>query len=231
VCAAFLVDMSGSTGFLVPLPKAARAGEGARADEDDDPYLYTPRTAAALATTRPPRRRVIDIAQDAMGLMCDALHGLGDRHAVYGFSGDGRHRVDVLVAKDFDDAWSARTAAALAAMQPMRATRTGAAIRHAVARLKRESARTRVLIAVSDGYPQDADYGPDARDPGYGIRDTARALREAEQAGIAAFCITVDQAGHDYLREMAPAHRYLVIDEVEALPEQLGKVYRALTAH
>ncbi len=227
VCAAFLVDMSGSTGFLIPPP----AGEAAApAPEEDDYYLYSPRVAAT-AVREPPRRRVIDVAKDAMALMCDAMHTLGDRHAVYGFSGEGRHQVDFLIAKAFADAWSPRTAAALAAMQPMGATRTGAAIRHAITRIAREPARTRVLIVVSDGYPQDADYGPAPRDPGYGIQDTARALREAEQAGIATFCIAIDPAGHDYLRTMCREDRYLVIDDVTALPEQLGKVYRALTTH
>ncbi|AMM24446.1 nitric oxide reductase activation protein NorD [Variovorax sp. PAMC 28711] len=225
VCAAFLVDMSGSTGFLVPPPAGSVP---AAVPDEDDYYLYAPRVAPA-AVPEPPRRRVIDVAKDAMALMCDALHTLGDRHAVYGFSGEGRHRVDFLIAKAFGDAWSPRTAAALSAMQPMGATRTGAAIRHAVRRLAREPAQTRVLIVVSDGYPQDADYGPDPRDPGYGIQDTARALREAEQAGIATFCIAIDPAGHDYLRTMSREDRYLVIDDVTALPEQLGKVYRALT--
>ncbi|MEJ8859013.1 VWA domain-containing protein [Variovorax robiniae] len=224
VCAAFLVDMSGSTGFLVPDPEVQAACE----DDDDDDYLYQGRVATPAAQ-RPARRRVIDIAADALGLMCDALHELGDRHAVYGFSGEGRHNVAFHVAKAFDDPWSARTAAALAAMQPMGATRTGAAIRHATMRLAREPAATRVLIVVSDGYPQDSDYGPVQVDASYGIHDTARALREAGQAGIDTFCIAIDPAGHDYLRTMCAPDRYLVIDDVTALPAQLGKVYRALT--
>ncbi|WP_218509792.1 nitric oxide reductase activation protein NorD [Variovorax sp. dw_308] len=224
VCAAFLVDMSGSTGFLVPDAMAQAASE----DDDDDDYLYQGRVAMRAAQ-RPARRRVIDIAADALGLMCDALHELGDRHAVYGFSGEGRHNVAFHVAKAFDDPWSARTAAALAAMQPMGATRTGAAIRHATMRLAREPAATRVLIVVSDGYPQDSDYGPVRGDAAYGIHDTARALREAEQSGIDTFCIAIDPAGHDYLRTTCAPDRYLVIDDVSALPAQLGKVYRALT--
>ena len=40
------------------------------------------------------------------------------------------------------------------------------------------------------------------------------ALREAELQGIHTFCLTVDPAGHDYLREMCPERQYLVIDDV-----------------
>ena len=86
----------------------------------------------------------------------------------------------------------------------------------------------RLLIVVTDGYPQDSDYGPDPEDIEYGLRDTAQALRETERAGIAVFCVSVDHAAHDYLRRVCPATRYLVIDEVTALPEQLAKVYRRL---
>ena len=36
-------------------------------------------------------------------------------------------------------------------------------------------------------------------------------------------------AAHDYLRRMCAAERYMVIDNVAALPAELTKVYRALT--
>ena len=45
----------------------------------------------------------------------------------------------------------------------------------------------KVLIVVSDGYPQDCDYGPDRNDDEYGIQDTAAALREAALRGLAQY--------------------------------------------
>jgi nitric oxide reductase activation protein len=172
---------------------------------------------------------VIDVAKDALALMCQALQRLGDSCAIYGFSGDGRERVEFHVAKDFDDKLSATTWAALAAMEPLRSTRMGPAIRHAVTKLLHQAAHMKVLIIVSDGYPQDHDYGPDRKDDNYGIEDTACALREDERAGVIAFCVTIDPAGHDYLRRMCAESHYLVIDDVMALPRELTKVYRTLT--
>ena len=67
--------------------------------------------------------------------MCDALELLGDRHAVYGFSGETRHHVDVHVAKEFDDRMSPATWGALAAMRSLKYTRMGPAVRHATAKL------------------------------------------------------------------------------------------------
>ena len=226
VATAFLVDMSASTDFPIPDPAAPQAP----AEQSvDDPYAWG-RYGAPVADAPPtPKRRVIDVAREALALMCEALRSLGDNHAVYGFSGDGRDNVEFNVIKDFGDALSPRTWSALAAMEPRRSTRMGPAIRHAAAKLARQPMRKKVLIIVSDGYPEDRDYGPDRRDREYGILDTARALQEAAHAGISTFCVTIDPAGHDYLRRMCAAERYLVIDNVAALPAELSKVYRALT--
>jgi nitric oxide reductase activation protein len=172
---------------------------------------------------------VIDVAKDALVLMSAALTTLGDSFAVYGFSGYGRDQVDFYVAKEFDDGLNVRTTAAIAEMKPKRSTRMGPAIRHAVYRLQQQDATLKVLIILSDGFPQDCDYGPDRNDHEYGIQDTARAIAEAADRGITCFCLTVDQSGHDYLRRMCPADRYLVIKDIASLSQELSKVYQLLT--
>lgn len=220
--------MSASTDYPIPEPNAAPIFVPTESAEDNL-YLYGGEDVPPPVEASP-KRRVIDVAKDALALMSDALQTLGDSQAIYGFSGDGRDNVEFHIAKEFSDTWSVQTGAALASMQPRRSTRTGPAIRHAITKLARQPSRTKVLIIVSDGYPEDCDYGPDPRDIEYGIQDTARALREAECAGISTFCIAIDLAGHDYLRRMCPENRYLVIDDVAALPSQLMKVYRTLTA-
>jgi nitric oxide reductase activation protein len=88
----------------------------------------------------------------------------------------------------------------------------GAALRHATEKMAGITARSRHMILLSDGFPQDFDYGQDRRSNLYGLRDTTIALREAEAAGIVPFCITVDKSGHDYLREMCDESRYMVIE-------------------
>ncbi len=231
VAAVFLVDMSASTDFPVPDPAAiARTQALALAVQTPESggYLYGGHDDSLDAPSLP-RRRVIDVSKDALVLMCDALQALGDSFAIYGFSGDGRDNVEFLVAKEFADRLSGRTWAALSAMQPRRSTRMGPAVRHALSKLARVPARMKVLITVSDGYPEDQDYGADRHDREYGIQDTAQAFQEAERAGIVDFCITIDPAGHDYLRRMCAQSRYLVIDDVSSLPRELTKIYRTLT--
>ena len=52
--------------------------------------------------------------------------------------------------------------------------------------------------------------------------------REARQAGIRPFCVTVDPTGPKYLAKMYGEVAFTVIDRVEHLPARLLRVYRQL---
>ena len=43
-------------------------------------------------------------------------------------------------------------------------------------------------------------------------------------------CVTIDPAGHDYLRRMLPDRSYVVIDDVDALPRELAKLYGSVAS-
>jgi nitric oxide reductase activation protein len=169
-------------------------------------------------------RHIIDVAKEALVVMAAALEEIGDAYAIYGFSGQGRHQVEFYRVKAFDERLVPRRGR-LGGIRPKGSTRMGTAVRHAVHTMRRVRARARHLILLSDGFPQDLDYGEDRTSHVYGLRDTAVALREAEDAGIRPFCITVDLAGHDYLREMCDPDRYCVIERVADLASELPRVY------
>ena len=221
VAAGLLVDLSASTDDIVALDAAPAAGARDTSDSDRG---FKARMAADAA-----KRRVIDIEREAALVMATAFEGLGDRYAVYGFSGYGRDRVEFTVAKDLDEPLRSRAIDAIAAMKPKRSTRMGPAVRHATAKLAASGAALKVLLIVSDGFPQDHDYGPVRGDHEHGLQDTAQALREAGTQGVETFCVTVDRSGHDYLRRMCPAQRYMVIEETSELAEALQVAYRRLT--
>ena len=234
VAALFLLDMSASTDDEVkaaddtgvpdtparPPPRLYDFSGFIR----DDYYAPPPPLPAEK-----PRRRIIDVEKEALILMAEALDALGDDYAVYGFSGYGRDQVDFFVAKEFTERYDERVQGRIAAIKPHRSTRMGPAIRHAIRKLEGQEARMKTLLLLSDGYPQDYDYGKDRQSKEYGIQDTMMALHEARLKGIQTFCITVDPAGHDYLRAMCPDHKYLVIEDIAALPKELPKIYRGLT--
>ncbi len=207
VAALFLVDMSAST---------------------DEPFVrdQPPAAVEARPPAKRPTRRIIDVTKEALVIMTAALEEIGDAYAIYGFSGHGRDNVEFYRVKSFAESLSTSVKGRMGGIQPKRSTRMGAALRHAVERMAAVSSRCKHLFLLSDGFPQDYDYGQDRRSNIYGIRDTAVALREAEEAGITPFCITVDKAGHDYLREMCDQSRYMVIDDIAALPRELPKIYQ-----
>ena len=174
-------------------------------------------------------RRVIDLAKDTLAVLAQVLAEIGDSYAIYGFSGHGRDNVEIYHVKSFSERLSDRVKGRLGGIAPKRSTRMGAALRHAGEKLARTTARARHLILLSDGFPQDFDYGEDRRSNVYGIRDTLQALRELEKRGMQTFCITVDPAGNDYLGEMCPSSRYAVIDDINELPSELVRIYRKVT--
>ena len=236
VAALFLLDMSASTDDVVPEPAntstpspqpapAPRLYDFSGFVQDDHSYTLPPRAPA----TSPPKRRIIDVEKEALVLMAEALEGLGDAYAVYGFSGYGRDQVDCFVIKEFIERYDARVQGRIAAIKPHRSTRMGPAIRHAVHKFASQEARVKLLLLLSDGYPQDFDYGKDRKSKEYGIQDTTMALHETRLKGIQTFCLTVDPAGHDYLRAMCPDQQYLVLEDMASLPKELPKVYRSLT--
>ncbi|MDR4472371.1 MAG: hypothetical protein MRJ92_06910 [Nitrospira sp.] len=76
-------------------------------------------------------RRIIDIEKQGLVLLCEALTAIGDQFAVYGYSGQGRHQVDFVVIKGFDEPVTGRAGAKLGGIVPLQQNRDGAAIRHA----------------------------------------------------------------------------------------------------
>ena len=218
VATLFLLDMSASTDDRIDAEPQGDAPEYHDFDWDDD-YVFV----------EPEGDRIIDLEKHAVIQMCEALEALGDAYAVAGFSGYGRDQVEYFQCKSFSEPLNAQSRARIGGIKACRSTRMGPAIRHAAQKLQETDSRIKALIMISDGYPQDHDYGNDRNDKAYGIHDTTKALVEAKKLGIQSFCLTVDPSGHDYLRQMCPDRQYMVIQDVTQLPSELSKVYRSLT--
>ena len=170
-------------------------------------------------------RRVIDVERESLVLLSEALDAVGDQYALYAYSGQGRGAVDFWTVKEFEERLGPATAHRLGGLSPRRQNRDGAAIRHAVTKLKRCEAKIRILMLVSDGRPLDGDYKDE-----YSLEDTKAALREARRQGIDPFCVTIDREADRYLRRMYGDVHYTVIDRIETLPNRLPRIYQRLTA-
>ncbi len=169
---------------------------------------------------------VNEAEKESLVLLCEALEALGDRYAVYGFSGMTRTRCDYYTIKSFGDRYSDVIRKRIAGISPRDYTRMGPPLRHSIHILNGIEARTKLLITLSDGKPEDWDaYKGDV-----GIEDTRKALLEAREQGIHSFCITIDKQASSYLPRMYGEAKYIIINDVRQLPHRITEIYRMLTA-
>ena len=171
-------------------------------------------------------RRVIDVEKEALLVVGEALEWLGDRHAMYAFSGEGPAGVQVQVVKAFSDRGGALVQRRIERLEPDRYTRVGAALRHATARLAMEPAERRLLLLLTDGRPNDVDQ----YEGRYGVEDTRQAVREAACEGVLVFGLTVDRAAPAYLTTLFGPGRAALLRSPERLPGALVEVLRRLVA-
>ncbi len=169
-------------------------------------------------------KSILQIEKEALVLMSRAVDAIGDRFAIYGFSGKGKETVDFHILKNFEEIYNHTIDRRIGQIASAIQNRDGAAIRHAVSKLAAQACKTKILVLMSDGKPLDDGYRGS-----YATADTKAALREAKMAGIHPYCITVDREGAEYLKGMYGDVAYMVIDQVETLPVRLPQIYKKLT--
>lgn len=165
------------------------------------------------------------VIKESLVLMCEALEVVGDRYAIYGFSGMRRLRSEFFHIKHLDEPYDDSVKERIGSIAPREYTRMGPAIRHAASLLQDVDSRVKLLITLSDGKPEDYDdYKGE-----YAIEDTRHALIEAKLADIHPFCITIDRHAHDYIEHMYGDVNYIRIDDAVRLPLKMPEIYRILT--
>ena len=168
---------------------------------------------------------VNDLVREALVLLCGALEALGDRYAIYGFSGRTHRNCELYPIKNLDEPYGSDVRCRISGITPRDYTRMGVMIRHLTHLLKDTEARTRLLITLSDGKPDDQDGYRGT----YGIEDTRQALNEARHLGIHPYCITIDKEGMEYLPHMYGASNFAVVSHIEKLPTKVSDIYRRIT--
>ena len=226
VAVIFLLDMSASTAEAIE--------ERSDIDDDDEDIPDDPRQYLFWLRSRREQQkrsylRIIDLEKESTVLLIRALESIGDQYGIYGFSGYGRENVEFYSIKGLEEPFSDRVTRRIDGITPLHATRMGPAIRHAVAKLDAASAKTKVLFLISDGRPQDRGYSREGAEKEYAVQDTHMALLEAKAKGIIPFLLTVDRAGHDYMKEMCGDLPYEVLADIQLLPKRLPQLYSRLT--
>ena len=169
--------------------------------------------------------RIMDQQREALLLLGEAMEAIRDRYAIYGFSSKTRKQCDFYALKGFEENYGPEIKARIGGMKPLDYTRMGPAIRHLTGILKNVRARTKLMIILSDGKPNDFDV----YEGKYGIEDIKKAVLEARASGIQSYCITVDTEAREYLPTIFERGNFLVLEDIQALPQKLVGMYRRLT--
>ena len=172
-------------------------------------------------------RRIIDVAREALLLVCVALESMGEPYAVHAFSGEGPDTVIVRELKNFEESFNNDIALRISALEPERYTRAGAAIRHVSNALMQQPATHRLLLLLSDGKPNDKDDYQGQ----YGVEDMRQAVTEATLQGISAFCLTIDSQAPSYLPRIFGVQHYALLPRPELLPTALLDWLKRLVIH
>jgi len=212
--------------FRAGLPRSQRLYRTLRAERRDLAVALLIDVSGSTDAWVNAQRRIIDVEREALLLVCIALDSLASPYAIHAFSGEGPDAVWVRRIKDFTEAHGAQTGLRIAALEPERYTRAGAAIRHVSAGLMRQPARQRLLLLLSDGRPNDQDE----YDGRYGVEDMRQAVTEAKLQGIFPFCLTVDRQAPSYLPQVFGASQYALLPRPEALPAVLLDWLRRLVS-
>lgn len=146
-----------------------------------------------------------------------------ERHGLFVFSGNTRHRVEVTCLKDFEESHCVIPSGL--GLTTGGYTRLGAPLRHLTSRLLEQASDRRLLIVIGDGLMSDEGYeGP------YAWADVAHAVEEAGEAGVALYYIGVGPTRVDPLPDVFGPRLSTRIRRVEELPRVLAHVHRELVA-
>ncbi|MEU1545923.1 MorD protein [Nocardia sp. NPDC005745] len=152
-----------------------------------------------------------------------AMSATRQAHAIFVFTGNTRHRVEVLCLKNFDERGHIDPSAA--GLGTGGYTRLGAPLRHLTARLLGQRAERRQLLVLGDGLISDEGY-----EGRYAWADAAQAVQEATEAGVSVYYLGVGPVRVDPLPTVFGEPRSRRLRRIEDLPRALAEVHRELVS-
>jgi len=167
--------------------------------------------------------RVIDVEKEVSILFGEILNEFNIDFSIDSFYSKTRNFSTYLTVKDFDENWSAAKYK-IGAIEPSGYTRIGAALRHAGARLDARKNKSKWIILISDGKPNDYDK----YEGKYGINDVKQALRELNQRNINSYALAIEAQAKYYLPQMFGQNHYQILTTPSELLQSMVKLYEKI---
>lgn len=150
--------------------------------------------------------RIIDVEKQVALLMGEVLTEYKIDFQVDGFCSRTRNYCSYTTYKDFDGRWAAQRGQ-IAAMEPEGYTRIGPALRHAGNILSKRESRSKWIVLLSDGKPNDYDK----YEGKYGLADVKKALGELNEMHISTHVFAIEEQARYYLPLMFGTKKYNVL--------------------
>jgi len=162
--------------------------------------------------------KIIDVEKQIAILMGEVLNEYEIEFQIDGFSSKTRNNCSYNTVKSFDSSWK-ESRSNIAALQPSGYTRMGPALRHANYLLKKRETRSRWIVFLTDGKPNDYDK----YEGRYGIADVKQALREIHQSFNSIHAFAIEQNAKYYLPLMFGTRNYNVLSNAKEMTNALTK--------
>tara|TARA_Y100000758_G_scaffold19775_1_gene13732 strand:- start:952 stop:3315 length:2364 start_codon:yes stop_codon:yes gene_type:complete len=170
-------------------------------------------------------KTILELMQESTSLLSWAIDKIGDNLTISGFASDSRHDVQYYRFKPFHYSFNDEVKGRLAGIKGGLSTRMGTAIRHAGIDLLTQTSVKKILLVLTDGEPADIDVD----DPQHLRMDAKKAVEELRGHGIVTFCISLDPYADEYVSRIFGKNRFMVIDNIQKLPERLPQLFISLT--
>jgi len=167
--------------------------------------------------------RVIDIEKQISILFGEILNEFNIDFNISSFHSNTRNHSNFTQLKTFDAKWNA-SRNNIGAIEPSGYTRIGTAIRHASSLLEDRDSKSKWLILISDGKPNDYDR----YEGKYGIEDTKQALRELNSKSINSYALAIEANAKYYLPQMFGQNHYQILSSTDELITSLMRLYERI---
>ncbi len=167
--------------------------------------------------------RVLDVEKQVVILFGEVLDEHEVNFEIGGFSSKTRNYCSYFAIKPFDMPWN-EGKYRIGSVRPSGYTRIGPALRHAGALLKKQHARKKWLVLLSDGKPNDYDR----YEGNYGINDVKQALRELNADHISTYAVAIEDQARYYLPQMFGQNHYNILTSPVDMLQSLTKLYERI---
>ncbi len=167
--------------------------------------------------------RIIDVEKQVSILFGEILEEFNVDFSIDAFFSKTRNYSTYVSLKSFDASWNSAKYK-IGTVQPQGYTRIGTALRHSGTLLEQRESKSKWVILLSDGKPNDYDR----YEGKYGINDVRQALHELQSKQINAYALAIEAQAKYYLPIMFGQNHYQILTTPMELLGALVKLYEKI---